>query len=206
MKDFWKNKNVFLTGINGFIGGNLAKVLIENGADVNKKDSLGRGLFDDPYNNSFEFKMILAGGELDIETDLAIFIGQYKLDTETTEEYSKKYPQNEPFNESNFISQFTEYSATGKKCISDMKLCLDLFSLFMKSNEKKDDVEKKIEKLHSDFSIYLDMNIKLVLRLRESNDPESMKKDFWEKLPLLSALQEKLYIRIQEMINELKTL
>ena len=31
---FWNGKNVFLTGINGFIGGNLAKSLIANGANV----------------------------------------------------------------------------------------------------------------------------------------------------------------------------
>ena len=31
---FWFGKNVFITGINGFIGGNLAKALLENGASV----------------------------------------------------------------------------------------------------------------------------------------------------------------------------
>ena len=31
---YWIGKNVFLTGINGFIGGNLAKSLINNGANV----------------------------------------------------------------------------------------------------------------------------------------------------------------------------
>ena len=34
MKNFWKNKNVFVTGINGFIGGNLSKLLLANGANV----------------------------------------------------------------------------------------------------------------------------------------------------------------------------
>ena len=34
MKKFWKNKNVFITGINGFIGGNLAKNLINHKANV----------------------------------------------------------------------------------------------------------------------------------------------------------------------------
>jgi CDP-glucose 4,6-dehydratase len=35
LKDnYWLNKNVFITGINGFIGGNLAKSLIKNGANV----------------------------------------------------------------------------------------------------------------------------------------------------------------------------
>lgn len=33
-KDFWRGKNVFITGINGFIGGNLAKGLLAQGANV----------------------------------------------------------------------------------------------------------------------------------------------------------------------------
>ena len=33
-KKFWKNKRVLITGINGFIGGNLAKTLVELGAKV----------------------------------------------------------------------------------------------------------------------------------------------------------------------------
>jgi len=34
MSDYWKNKNVFITGINGFIGGNLAKALLNKGARI----------------------------------------------------------------------------------------------------------------------------------------------------------------------------
>ncbi len=34
MTNFWKNKNIFITGINGFVGGNLAKSLIEKDANV----------------------------------------------------------------------------------------------------------------------------------------------------------------------------
>jgi CDP-glucose 4,6-dehydratase len=33
-KEYWSGKNVFITGINGFIGGNLAKSLINQGANV----------------------------------------------------------------------------------------------------------------------------------------------------------------------------
>ena len=33
-QNYWKGKNVFITGINGFIGGNLAKKLLNNGANV----------------------------------------------------------------------------------------------------------------------------------------------------------------------------
>ena len=30
---FWKNKNVFITGVAGFVGSNLAKNLLENEAN-----------------------------------------------------------------------------------------------------------------------------------------------------------------------------
>ena len=46
--NYWLNKNVFITGINGFIGGNLAKVLIESGANV-------FGLVRNHRRNSFLF-------------------------------------------------------------------------------------------------------------------------------------------------------
>ena len=32
--NFWKNKNVFITGVAGFVGSNLAKNLVQNGANV----------------------------------------------------------------------------------------------------------------------------------------------------------------------------
>ena len=34
INNYWKNKNVFITGINGFVGGNLAEELINKGANV----------------------------------------------------------------------------------------------------------------------------------------------------------------------------
>ena len=33
-ENFWQNKNVFITGINGFVGGNLAHQLVKKGANV----------------------------------------------------------------------------------------------------------------------------------------------------------------------------
>ena len=33
-KKFWKDKNILITGINGFIGGNLAKALVNCGSNV----------------------------------------------------------------------------------------------------------------------------------------------------------------------------
>ena len=34
MSNKWKNKNVLITGINGFIGGNLCKSLLDQGANI----------------------------------------------------------------------------------------------------------------------------------------------------------------------------
>ena len=33
-KNFWKNKNVFITGVNGFVGSNLTKNLLNNGSKI----------------------------------------------------------------------------------------------------------------------------------------------------------------------------
>ena len=33
-KNFWKDKNVFITGVGGFVGSNLAKNLVKCGANV----------------------------------------------------------------------------------------------------------------------------------------------------------------------------
>ena len=33
-KKFWNNKTILITGINGFVGGNLAKELINYGAKI----------------------------------------------------------------------------------------------------------------------------------------------------------------------------
>ena len=34
MSNKWKNKNVLITGINGFVGGNLCKSLLDQGANI----------------------------------------------------------------------------------------------------------------------------------------------------------------------------
>ena len=79
MKDFWKNKNVLVTGINGFVGGNIAKKLSELNANIfgllrnNSKKSLlffekidekatlikGNILDKDLYNNNNHYLVIL---------------------------------------------------------------------------------------------------------------------------------------------------
>ena len=34
MKNYWKNKNVLITGVTGFVGGNLVKKLFKEGANI----------------------------------------------------------------------------------------------------------------------------------------------------------------------------
>jgi len=55
-KNFWSGKNVFITGINGFIGGNLAKNLLNKGANI-------FGLI---RNESFQTFLYFEGLEKDI--------------------------------------------------------------------------------------------------------------------------------------------
>ena len=60
---FWQGKNVFITGINGFIGGNLAKELLRKGANVFgliRNHSLQTFL----YFESLEKEIVIIRGEL----------------------------------------------------------------------------------------------------------------------------------------------
>jgi len=60
---FWQGKNVFITGINGFIGGNLAKDLLDKGANVFglvRNQSFQTFL----YFESLEKEIIIIRGEL----------------------------------------------------------------------------------------------------------------------------------------------
>ena len=67
MENFWKNKNVLITGINGFIGGNLAKTLIKKGTNVfgliRNADQNSLLYFDGYYKN-----VVLIEGELTNKT------------------------------------------------------------------------------------------------------------------------------------------
>ena len=66
MKDFWKEKKVFITGINGFVGSNLAKTLIRRGASVyglKRNDNPHSLLYFEKLNN----KVTLINGDI---TDL----------------------------------------------------------------------------------------------------------------------------------------
>lgn len=79
MSNFWKDKNVFITGINGFIGGNLAKTLLGKGANI-------IGLVRNRDRNTLLFyegladKVLLIQGELTDRELLEGIIGEQQID------------------------------------------------------------------------------------------------------------------------------
>jgi CDP-glucose 4,6-dehydratase len=77
--EFWKNKNVLITGCSGFLGSYLAKLLIDSGANVT-------GLIRDftPKSNLFrnkDLKINLVSGSLEDIDVLDRTIGEYEVDT-----------------------------------------------------------------------------------------------------------------------------
>ena len=78
-QNFWKNKNVFITGINGFIGGNLSKKLIEKEANV-------FGLIRDGNRSTFIFheklenKITFIDGNITDKDLIARIISEYNID------------------------------------------------------------------------------------------------------------------------------
>ena len=79
MSDYWKGRNVFITGINGFIGGNLAKALLGKGANIS-------GLVRNRDQNTLLFyegladKMVLIQGELVNRELLEGIIAEQQID------------------------------------------------------------------------------------------------------------------------------
>ena len=77
-KEYWKNRKVFITGINGFVGSNLAKVLSFNGALV-------YGLVRNLNPNTFLYfegvnkRVTLINGELNDLSLLKRIIGEEKI-------------------------------------------------------------------------------------------------------------------------------
>ena len=66
--NYWIGKKVFITGINGFIGGNLCKILVEKGANVFgliRNHNKGTFLFNEGLSDS----IVLINGEL-VDKDL----------------------------------------------------------------------------------------------------------------------------------------
>ena len=78
MKNFWKNKNVFVTGINGFIGGNLSKLLLVNGANV---FGLVRDLNKDSfiYYENLADKITFINGDLTNKDLISRIISEYRI-------------------------------------------------------------------------------------------------------------------------------
>tara|TARA_R100001443_G_scaffold115574_1_gene133662 strand:+ start:1253 stop:2248 length:996 start_codon:yes stop_codon:yes gene_type:complete len=62
MKNYWKNKNILITGAAGFIGSNLAKDLVSEGASLFLVDNLERGKME--YITSIFSKVYFLNGDL----------------------------------------------------------------------------------------------------------------------------------------------
>ena len=77
--NFWKNKNIFITGIAGFVGSNLAKNLIKNGANligITKSKKVDSLLF---YEN-LDKKVNLFFGEITNKELLKSIFAKYNIE------------------------------------------------------------------------------------------------------------------------------
>lgn len=78
--EFWRNKNVFITGCTGFLGGYLSEALIKSGANV-------VGLVRDYLPNANLFrekslsKMSIVNGSLENLETIERVLGEYEIDT-----------------------------------------------------------------------------------------------------------------------------
>ncbi|OGO78962.1 MAG: sugar dehydratase [Clostridiales bacterium GWB2_37_7] len=77
--EFWKNKNVFVTGCSGFLGSYMVKLLVDKGANVT-------GLVRDftpksPLLSNKDLKINLVSGSLEDMDVLERAIGEYEIDT-----------------------------------------------------------------------------------------------------------------------------
>jgi len=78
-KQFWNNKNVLITGINGFIGGNLAKKLIELNANVigiSNKSLKNKFLFFEDISKHIKFHKI----DISNYNKINQLLNRYKID------------------------------------------------------------------------------------------------------------------------------
>lgn len=80
MARFWKNRNVFLTGITGFLGSHLAKELVRRGAFVSGliRDSIPLSYL---YEGAEYQKIKLVPGALEDRALIERALGEYEIDT-----------------------------------------------------------------------------------------------------------------------------
>lgn len=78
-KEFWRNRNVFITGCSGFLGSYMVKLLIECGANVTGliRDFTPKS---DVYKNK-DLKINLISGSLEDIIVLERALGEYEIDT-----------------------------------------------------------------------------------------------------------------------------
>ena len=94
MSNYWKGKNVFITGINGFIGGNLAKALLDKGAVIT-------GLVRNRDKNTFLFfediadRITLIQGELVDRELLEGIIVEQQIDVIALVRFQRGIPKRE---------------------------------------------------------------------------------------------------------------
>ena len=78
-KNFWKGKNVFITGVNGFVGSNLTKNLLNNGSKIiglTKTKKIKSLMYYEKINK----KIKLFYGDITNKKLLKKIMSEYKID------------------------------------------------------------------------------------------------------------------------------
>lgn len=80
VKEFWQNKNVFITGGTGFLGSYLVKALVDKGANVTilVRDVIPKSNL---YNGNQYTRLNIVNGELENYKLIERALGEYEIDT-----------------------------------------------------------------------------------------------------------------------------